>query len=403
MRRALTAVPVSVVLAAVIASSVPAVAQAGRAGVAQGAPARLAGSFAKGATLDRVAALPGGMAWAVGSTGVCHPKTLIARWNGTAWRVVPSPPGTRSGQLYDTAVTSARNAWAVGYSGSLLGARRSLLLHWDGTAWTQVESPGAEGGASLVGVAATSARHAWAVGYTGRGKIFILRWNGQAWRRVHIRGPRGDVALFDVAATSARDVWAVGMAPGRPFAALILHWDGTAWTRMAIPDLPAGSLLQGVAAVSPGRAWAVGLTGANKTLILRWNGTAWRQVASPGVTGGLVGVAAVSRRDAWAVGGTVNFFSVGCAGATPAEIPGTAARLAGAVAAGRAAVKVRPLIFHWNGAAWRPVTSPALPDGGLLIGVAATSARNAWAVGGVHYLQPNAKVLVLRWNGKTWK
>jgi hypothetical protein len=35
--------------------------------------------------------------------------------------------------------------------------------------------------------------------------------------------------------------------------------------------------------------------------------------------------------------------------------------------------------------------------------VTATSARNAWAVGALHYLQPNAKVVVLRWNGNIWK
>jgi hypothetical protein len=36
---------------------------------------------------------------------------------------------------------------------------------------------------------------------------------------------------------------------------------------------------------------------------------------------------------------------------------------------------------------------------GRLTGVAATSARNAWAVGGTD----SGKILILRWNGKSWK
>ncbi len=369
-------------------------AQAGPATVVRGQPTRLHGA------LYQVAAGPAGTAWAVGSTGVCQPKTLIARWNGTAWTVVPTPAGTRRGQLYSTAVTSARNAWAVGYSGSLLNPHRSLLLHWNGTAWTRAVTPSAEGGVSLVGVTATSATHAWAVGDTGHGRVFILDWNGRVWQRMHVPAPWRNAALTDVAATSARNVWAVGAIVSKSGAALILHWNGTAWTRVPVRDVPSGSVLQNVTATSTGQAWAVGFTGTNKTLILRWNGVAWLRAAEPDISGGLTGVTAVSPHDAWAVGGTDNFFAIGCSGAAVARVGGL--RLPGLV--GRQAnPKLRPLIYHWNGAAWEQVASPAQSEGGLLIGVEATSAHNAWAVGGVHFLQRAGKVLILRWNGKTWK
>jgi hypothetical protein len=39
--------------------------------------------------------------------------------------------------------------------------------------------------------------------------------------------------------------------------------------------------------------------------------------------------------------------------------------------------------------------------GTFLDGVAATSADNAWAVGYTG-TEPNAKTLILHWNGKTW-
>jgi len=303
-------------------------------------------------------------------------------------------------------VTSPGNAWAVGSSGGLIGHHQSLILHWNGTAWTREVSPGAAGGVSLIAIAATSARHAWAVGYTGRYKIFIMRWDGHTWRRARTPVPRGEAFLSGVAATSPRNVWVVGTVLTRKNTGLILHWNGTAWTRMPIPHLPVGSFLSTVEATSADNAWAVGFTGgiANKTLILRWNGARWRRVAVPAVTGGLASVTAVSARDAWAVGETVNYFTVGCAGpAARVAAPGDGARLPAAIGGGYAATKLRPLIFHWNGTSWRPVASPALRAGAALFGVTATSAGNAWAVGGLNFLQPNARTVVLRWNGSIWR
>jgi hypothetical protein len=50
---------------------------------------------------------------------------------------------------------------------------------------------------------------------------------------------------------------------------------------------------------------------------------------------------------------------------------------------------------HWNGRTWKKVPSPR----GYLSGVAATSARNAWAVGD----GTSVHTLILRWNGRIWK
>ena len=62
--------------------------------------------------------------------------------------------------------------------------------------------------------------------------------------------------------------------------------------------------LSGVAAVSARNAWAVGESAGGKALILHWNGTRWRQVPLPSLTrySSLSGVAATSARNAWAVG-----------------------------------------------------------------------------------------------------
>jgi hypothetical protein len=111
------------------------------------------------------------------------------RWNGTAWKQVPSPSpggGGLADILFGVAVTSASSAWAVGEISCGCGPGISLILRWNGTAWKRVPSPTPGGGTNLRGVVATSARNAWAAGYSGSGigptKPLILRWNGTAWK-----------------------------------------------------------------------------------------------------------------------------------------------------------------------------------------------------------------------------
>jgi hypothetical protein len=106
-------------------------------------------------------------------------------------------------------------------------------VRWNGTAWKRVPSPGPAGGDYLLGVAATSARNAWAVGFTGTNKALILRWNGAAWKQARSPNPEDDNngLLFGVAATSAGNAWAVGdtLSGGARMRTLIVHWNGTGW------------------------------------------------------------------------------------------------------------------------------------------------------------------------------
>jgi hypothetical protein len=110
-------------------------------------------------------------------------------------------------------------------------------LRWDGTAWKRVPSPSPAAGGILFGVAATSARSAWAVGLTARhagaaSHPLILRWNGLKWTRVPGPSPAGSSGLEDVSVTSASNAWAVGASSGifgnHP-KTLILHWNGISW------------------------------------------------------------------------------------------------------------------------------------------------------------------------------
>jgi hypothetical protein len=156
---------------------------------------------------------------------------------------------------------------------------RTLILHWNGSAWTRVPSPNPALDSSLTGVAAASADSAWAIGDTisdNSNSPLTLRWNGTAWTTVPA-GLGPDASIEGVAAAPAGTAWAVGNTGiGTSGRTLILRWNGTAWTRVPSPGPGVG--LVGVAALSDSDAWAVGTAGG-KVLILRWNGKTWSVAA----------------------------------------------------------------------------------------------------------------------------
>jgi hypothetical protein len=144
----------------------------------------------------------------------------------------------------------------------------------------------------------------------------------------------------------------------------------------AVPGGTGGDVLLGVAAASARDAWAVGFRGS-KTLIVHWDGRSWTQVPSPSpipsppaAAGYLFGVAAVSARDAWAVGWYGS----------------------------------QALIVHWDGRSWAQVPSPSPAEqspfaDGALYDVTATSARDAWAAGSII---GHSKTLIVHWDGTSW-
>src|SRR5215467_1175377 len=129
----------------------------------------------------------------------------------TGWTVTKTPnPGSPG--LTGVATTSSANAWAVGYYLNHQSGASTLIARWNGTAWKQVPSPnpgGPTGSNYLFGVAATSVTDAWAVGTYANGSVpdnLIEHWNGTRWARVPSPSPGKQLnRLEGVAATSATD------------------------------------------------------------------------------------------------------------------------------------------------------------------------------------------------------
>ena len=264
--------------------------------------------------------------WAVGDYTVAgNVRTLVERWNGTAWTRVPSPsPASSYNILSDVAAASASDAWAVGQSsGNPAGhVFQTLAEHWNGTAWTQATTPNpGTGNNYLASVAATSAGGAWAVGGydTGPGTALhalAVHWNGTAWTQVPIPNPGAGTPITNnlsgVAALSATDAWAVGSysTSGDDQHTLVEHWDGTVWTQVPIASPNRVAELGGVAATSATNVWVTGYyiqnvrPFARLTLVYHWDGTAWHRVASPNPSSDnfMGGVAVTPTAGVWAVG-----------------------------------------------------------------------------------------------------
>ena len=170
---------------------------------------------------------------------------------------------------------------------------RAVVQHWHGGAWTAQHARRVRAGDTLNAVTAISARNAWAVGsFTKSGGIdaspLAEHYTGSSW--VPLRLPkttgRRQSDLLGVSASSAKDVWAVGWIDGKRDDGSMLgsfeHFDGKAWK--VVPSLPIPDVnLTGVAALSRRNVWAVGFGTdyAAHFVIEHWNGKVWRRVKAP--------------------------------------------------------------------------------------------------------------------------
>jgi hypothetical protein len=194
-----------------------------------------------GGELGGVAASSDSNAWAVGST--TKGRTLILHWNGRVWTRMPSPSPRLGMGLTDflngVAIGPGSTAWAVGTISCGCGPGPSLIERWNGRSWRVVVAAGrtlAGGGPDLAGVSSIGARDAWAVGATGSGdgpeKTAVLHWNGRAWKRVAAPSPDPSASLAALAPVSPGDIWAVGTGSDSKrtrFTTVLLHWNGTVW------------------------------------------------------------------------------------------------------------------------------------------------------------------------------
>jgi hypothetical protein len=290
-------VRVAVVVGLVIASAVAVVAPAGAApawSVVPTAPGALYGHLAS------VSCPTPASCFAVGTLDSGGTKTrLVQRWNGTRWAavVVPNPPGARTSQLAAVHCVSTVSCFAVGQYTTVAFKTLTLVMRWNGVTWTIVPSPNplATPTSVLSGVYCTSTTSCFAVGGyflstpdSSAERTLIERWNGVTWTIVFSPNQANatDSELNGVTCSRPTDCFAVGSYTNEIVTnTLIVRWDGTQWRGSPSPN-PASSTFNSLAGVScPIPNYCIAVGSGHGTLVEQWNGTIWYLVASPNPPG----------------------------------------------------------------------------------------------------------------------
>ena len=329
---------------------------------------------ASAAELSSAAFVSAGQSWAAGSlSSALHPnRTLIERFNGSAWSVVSSPnQGSGNNSLNGVSMIPG-SGWAVGYAQG--GPYQPLALHWTGSQWSVVPTGSFSSDALFTGVDTLADGSAWAVGFQltagGTRRTLIEHTSGAALTPVTSPND-GTVAtdntLMSVSGTQATGLWAVGYRMSSTgLKPLVLRYDTTKPSPTWVSVSGAGgvpspgrveTVLTAVNVRTASDAWAVGyyLDGsAERPLALHWNGSTWSNSTIPGA-GALRKVTAITASNVWAAGTYYN----------------------------ASAQRYQTLLVHFNGTAWTTVVSADAPTASdEIIGLAADPAGSSMTLVG---------------------
>jgi hypothetical protein len=268
-----------------------------------------------------------------------------------------------------------------------LDGDRSVVVYWHDGAWQAQKTRRVRAGDTLNAVTAISSRNAWAVGsYTKTSGIdaspLAEHFTGKSWIPFRLPKTKGrrQSDLLGVSGSSAKNVWAVGWITGKrddgSMLPLIEHFNGKAWKIVRSPAI-ADVNLTGVAAISKRDAWAIGFGTdyAEHFVIEHWNGKVWQRVAAPYPSGDnmeeLTSISAASPHDVWAVG----------------DYSGYGNTLDG-----------DSLLLHWDGHHWTRADLPAPLSGGIW-DVRAVGPNDVWALGA----DSNSESALAHWDGNAWQ
>jgi hypothetical protein len=224
-------------------------------------------------------------------------QTLIERWNGISWSIVPSPDGNGGPNAYLTGI-SCRSSIDCTAVGAVQGRtfNQPLIEHWNGDVWGLESAPKPKKALNsyLTGVSCASVNACTAVGRFFSGSVFhtlVEERKETGWSIV--KGSAPTVAksseLSGVSCASASRCMAVGDFAGpRARRTLIERRQGSRWSIVSSANTNAGhdNYLTGVSCFSSRACTAVGHSSTGTsfvTLIEQWNGSDWAMVPSPNV------------------------------------------------------------------------------------------------------------------------
>lgn len=271
-------------------------------------------------------------------------KTLAERWDGTHWRIVPTPnpAGSTFTTLLGVTCTSRRACIAVG---SAVAGKRTVPLaeRWNGSRWSieRTPRPPRSSGSELVGVSCPASNDCLAVGDYGisvnSSGGFAERWNGSRWTLAGLVRPGTSAFLDSVSCSSATRCTAVGGYEVKTTTLLPLA-ERLAAGRWRKQSTPGTGSLSGVSCPAFAQCTAVGSRpngqpNQSAVLAMEWNGGRWKAQSAPEP-----------------LGSTEAFLrGVSCPTVTSCEAAGWAQLTTTATVAD-----------HWNGTSWTLELTPTL-------------------------------------------
>jgi hypothetical protein len=134
--------------------------------------------------------------WAVGGSSN---RPLIEHWNGRRWSVVASPTVDHAGLVGVAVVPGSSTVWAVGTRAAKpAGSQATLIERWNGHRWRVIPSPnypvaGQGPLSNLKSLAVVGPDDVWALG-TGQTtlavRVLVEHWNGARWAIVPDQPPQ---------------------------------------------------------------------------------------------------------------------------------------------------------------------------------------------------------------------
>jgi hypothetical protein len=173
--------------------------------------------------LQSITAINTNNIWAVGyiSSGFNESQytTFIEHWDGATWDLVPSPkPGGHDNILVGVSATpDGSSIWATGwYRDTAQGPTKTLIARWNGSKWVIMPSPNAsEASSDPRKILVLADDNVWVVGAYqdtpgGTKKTLVMHWDGNVWSFVPSDSPGTGDGSFTSVATNGNDLWAVG-------------------------------------------------------------------------------------------------------------------------------------------------------------------------------------------------
>jgi hypothetical protein len=197
-------------------------------------------------------------------------ETLVEVWNGSSWRIQPSPNPPEASEGDGLNAVSCASATSCSAVGGYLSGGPALAFaeYWNGSSWTVQSTRNASGTDTyLQAVSCPSPGNCTAVGSTGGGGTLVETLKDGTWQAGSSPSPGSGAAFLGVSCTSATACSAVGnygtATAGVPLAE---RWNGHSWTVQPAPIAGTGAYqvdyLTGVSCVAA--SWCMA-GGSNET------------------------------------------------------------------------------------------------------------------------------------------